>query len=105
MCIIKKVLYYEKTKLPVIRYKDEIWVKSNTVANILGYKNTIKSIQGHVDPEDKRKLSVLGPNPNIMFLYVLRVQHGLSSSGNLINMHKIGKIASVGFNSQLLANT
>ena len=32
-------------------------------------------------------------------------QHGLSPLGNLINMHKIGKIASVGFNSQLLANT
>ena len=34
-----------------------------------------------------------------------RAQHGLSPSGNLINMHKIGKIASVGFKSQLLANT
>ena len=28
-----------------------------------------------------------------------QAQHGLSPSGNLINMHKIGKIASVGFNS------
>ena len=27
MCIIKKVFYYEETKLPVIKYKDEIWVK------------------------------------------------------------------------------
>ena len=36
---------------------------------------------------------------------ITKVQHGLSPSGNLINMHKIGKIASVGFNSQLLANT
>ena len=35
---------------------------------------------------------------------VTQVQHGLSPSGNLINMHKIGKIASDGFNSQLLAN-
>ena len=34
-----------------------------------------------------------------------RVQHGLSPSGNLINMHEIGKISSVGFSSQLLANT
>ena len=32
-------------------------------------------------------------------------QHGLFPSGNLTNMHKIGKFASVGFNSQLLANT
>ena len=31
-----------------------------------------------------------------------RAQHGLSPSGNLINMHKIGEIASLGFNSQLL---
>ena len=43
MCIIKKVFYYEKTKFPVIKYKDEIWVKANTVANILSevYKNTM----------------------------------------------------------------
>ena len=38
-------------------------------------------------------------------LQAAQVQHGLSPSGNLINMHKIGKIASVGFNSHLLANT
>ena len=37
-------------------------------------------------------------------MILTRVQHGLSPSGNLINMHKIGKIVSVGFNSQLLAN-
>ena len=36
---------------------------------------------------------------------VTRAQHGLSPSGNLINMHKIDKITSVGFSSQLLANT
>ena len=57
MSIIKKVFYYEETKLPVIKYKDEIWAKANTVANILRYKNTKKSIRDHVDPEDKRKLS------------------------------------------------
>ena len=61
MCIIKKVFYYEETELPVIKYKDEIWVKANTVANILSYKNTIKSIQDHVEPEDKRRLSELAP--------------------------------------------
>ena len=62
MCIIKNTFfYYEETKLPVIKYKDEIWVKANTVANILRYKNTIKSILDHVDPEDKRRLSELGP--------------------------------------------
>ena len=54
MSIIKKVFYYEETKLPVIKHKDEIWAKANTVANILKYKNTKKSIRDHVDPEDKR---------------------------------------------------
>ena len=34
-----------------------------------------------------------------------RAQHGLSPSGNLINMHKIAKLASVGFNSQLQNST
>ena len=63
MCIIRKVFNYEETELPVIKYKDEIWVKANTVANIVRYKNTIKSIRDHVDPEDKRKLSELGPKP------------------------------------------
>ena len=63
MCIIKKIFYHEETKLPVIKYKDEIWVKANAVANILRYKNTIiiKSICDHVVPEDKRRLSELGP--------------------------------------------
>ena len=37
--------------------------------------------------------------------FTSRAQHGLSPSGNLINMHKIDEIASVGFNSHLLANT
>ena len=58
MCIIKKI---EGTKLPIIKYKDQIWVEANTVANILRYKNTRKSICDHVDPEDKRKLSELDP--------------------------------------------
>ena len=61
MCIMKKVLYYEETKLPVIKYKDEVWVKAKTVANILRYKNTKKSMLDHVDTEDKRILSELRP--------------------------------------------
>ena len=60
MCIIKKVFYYKETKLPVVKYKDEIWVKANNVTNILRHNNTMKSIREHVDPEDKRKLSELG---------------------------------------------
>ena len=61
MFVKRKVFHYEETELPVIKYKDEVWVKANTVANILRYKNTIKSIQDHVDPEDKRRLSELTP--------------------------------------------
>ena len=40
---------------------DEIWVKAVAVSTILKYKNTMRSIRDHVDSEDKRKLSELGP--------------------------------------------
>ena len=61
VCIIEKVFRYEQTDLLIIKYKDEIWIKAVAVATILRYKNTTKSIRDHVDPEDKRKLSELGP--------------------------------------------
>ena len=64
MGIIKKVFYYEETKLPVIKYKDEIWIKVETAANILWRKNTMKSIRDHVDPEDKKYCQYWGPNLN-----------------------------------------
>ena len=60
MSIIEKVFKYEETDLPIIKYKDEIWIKGVAVATILEYKNTIKSIRDHVDTEDKRKLSEFG---------------------------------------------
>ena len=59
--IIKKEFHYEETELPVIKCKNDIWIKAVAVATILSYKNTMKSIHDHVDPEDKRKLSELGP--------------------------------------------
>ena len=80
MCIINKVFYYEETKLPLIRYKDEVWVKANTVANILGYKNTKRSIRDHVDPEDKSKLSELDPSSKENELLPLDL--GFQSKGN-----------------------
>ena len=61
MSIIEKVFHYEETWVPVINYKDEIWFKAVAVATILRYENTMKSIRDHVDSEDKRKLSELGP--------------------------------------------
>ena len=59
MIIIEKVFRYEQTEVLVIKYKDEIWIKAVAVATILKYKNTMKSIRDHVDPEEKRKLSEL----------------------------------------------
>ena len=61
MSIIEEMLCYEETEVPVIKYKDEIWLKAAPVATILKYKNTMKSIRDHVDPEDKGKLSELRP--------------------------------------------
>ena len=60
MSIIEKVFRYEETDLPIIKYKDEIWIKAVVVSTILKYSNTMKSIRDHVDSEDKRKLSELG---------------------------------------------
>ena len=59
--IIEKVFRYEQTDLPIIKYKDETRFRGKTVAEILGYAIQRKAIRDHVDPEDKRKLSELGP--------------------------------------------
>ena len=61
MSIIEKVFKYEATELPVIKYEDEIWFKAVVVATILKYTNQRKAIRDHVDPEDKRKLTEIGP--------------------------------------------
>ena len=59
MSIIEKVFKYEATELSVIKCKDEIWFRSKTIAEILGYAIPRKAILDHVDHEDKRKLSEL----------------------------------------------
>ena len=59
MSIMEMVFKYDGIEVPVIKYKDEIWIKAVAVATIVKYKNTMKSIRDHVDPEDKRKLSEL----------------------------------------------
>ena len=64
MCIIEKMFRYKETDLPIIKYKDEIWIKAVAVATILRYKNTMKSIRDLVDPEDKKNCQNCGPNPN-----------------------------------------
>ena len=53
MSIIEKVFRYEETDLPVIKYKDEIWFRGKTVAEILGYAIQHKAIREHVDLEDR----------------------------------------------------
>ena len=58
--IIEKVFRYEEIDLPIIKYKDEIWFRGKTVAEILGYAIQRKAICNHVDTEDKRKLSEFG---------------------------------------------
>ena len=60
MSYVEKVFNYEATKLPVIKYEDEIWFKAVVVATILKYTNQRKAIRDHVDPEDKRKLTEIG---------------------------------------------
>ena len=60
MSIIEKLFHYKDTEVPVIKYKDEVWIKVIVVATILKHKNTMKSIRDHVDPEDIRTLSELG---------------------------------------------
>ena len=61
MSIIEKVFHYEVTELPVIKCKDDIWFRGKTVTEILGYAIQRKAIRDHAEPEDKRKLSELGP--------------------------------------------
>ena len=56
MCIIKKVFYYEETERPVIKYKDDIWFRGKTIAEILKYTNQRKAIRDHVDLEDRVSL-------------------------------------------------
>ena len=59
MCIIKRVFYYEETELPVIKYRDDIWFRGNTIAEILKYTNQRKAIHDHVDPEDRARFDEL----------------------------------------------
>ena len=59
MSIMEKVFKYDGIEVPLIKYKDEIWIKTFASATILKYKNTMKSIRDYVDPEDKRKLPEL----------------------------------------------
>ena len=60
MSIIEKVFKYEETEHSVIKCKDDIWFRGKTLAEVLGYSNTLKAIHTHVDSEDKKEMSELG---------------------------------------------
>ena len=90
MSIIGKVFYYEEIEVPVIKYKDEIWIKAVVVATILRYKNTMKSIRDHVDPEDKRKLSELEPKTKQNETFWLKTGPIKRNEGNTIYINESG---------------
>ena len=85
----KTIFCYEETKLPVIKYKDEIWVKAKTVANILRY-NTMKSIRDHVNSEYKRRLSELGPKSKQNETFPLEKSPMERNEKNTIYMNESG---------------
>ena len=60
MSIIEKVFKYEETEHSVIKCKDDIWFRDKTLAEVLGYSNTLKAICTHIDSEDKKEMSELG---------------------------------------------
>ena len=57
--IIEKVFKYGETELSVIKCKDDIWFRGNTLAEVLGYSNPLKAIRTHIDSEDKEEMSEL----------------------------------------------
>ena len=56
MSIIEKVFKYGETELSVIKCKDDIWFRSKTLAEMLGYSNPFKAIHMHIDSENKEEM-------------------------------------------------
>ena len=54
-----EIFTYEGKKLNIIKKDDDIWFRGKTVADILGYLNSRKAINDHVDSKDKCKLNEL----------------------------------------------
>ena len=77
MSIIEKVFKYEETELSVIKYKDDIRFRGKTLAEVLGYSNTLKAIRTHVDSEDNKEMSELGYKGGAHFGHPFRnIQRG-----------------------------
>ena len=90
MSIMEKVFKYDGIEVPVSKYKDDIWIKAVAVATILRYKNTMKSIRDHVDPEDKRKLSELGSKTKQNESFWLKTGPLKRNEGNTIYINESG---------------
>ena len=56
MSIIEKVFKYGETELSVIKYKDDIWFRGKTLAEVLGYSSPLKASHTHIDSEDKEEM-------------------------------------------------
>ena len=54
-----EIFTYEGKKLNIIKKDDDIWFRGKTVADILGYLNSRKAINDHVDSKDKCSLKEL----------------------------------------------
>ena len=54
MSIIEKVSKYGETELSVIKCKDDIWFRGKTLAEVLGYSNSLKATRMHIDSKDKK---------------------------------------------------
>ena len=59
-----EIFTYEGKKLNIIKKDDNIWFRGKTVADILGYLNSRKAINDHVDFEDKITLNDLKSKGN-----------------------------------------
>ena len=49
----------KKTKITVVKCRDDIWFKAKQVATLLGYLDPGRSIRQNVDPEDRISLEKL----------------------------------------------
>jgi len=54
--MIQQIFNFEKSTISVINNGNDIWFCGKAVSKILGYKDTKKAIDRHVDSEDKSKL-------------------------------------------------
>ena len=59
-----EIFTYEGKKLNIIKKDDDIWFRGKTVADILGYLNSRKAINDHVDSKDKCSLKELKSKSN-----------------------------------------